>query len=243
MRVLLTPSEKAPEMRRNRTILRVGGGSFACALAGLVVGAAGAASPQLPTIPNPGVNPKRLVSGSVYRAHLFPLPLRVKIPAGAWVGAQWTSQTAKAPPAFGWVEFGQPPPNEAKGLLQIMTSYTKTTPVAATLQSLRMRGVGASYQPTRSVTVAGMHGSQFDGQVTGAKGHNFIPFTPPNQAGNSLPKDHFSMDKGEVFRITVLSIRGKTVVIAEENFGLPPAQFPDFLASADALLNSLRFTP
>jgi hypothetical protein len=227
-------------MKFSRSHSRTAAGATACALFGLIVVTANAAPPQLPTIPNPGVNPTRLVSGGVYGAQLFPLPLHVTIPAGAWVGAQWTSQNAKSPPSFGWAEFGQPPPNQAKGLIQIMTSYTKTPSVAATVQSLRTRGVGATFQPTRSVTVAGFHGSQFDGRVTGGGGHNFIPFTPPNQPGNSLPKDHFGMDKGEVFRITVLNIRGKTVVIAEENFGLPAEQFPDFLATADTLLNSLR---
>ena len=140
------------------------------------------------------------------------------------------------------VEFGQPPPNQAKGLIQIMTSYTKTPSVAATVRSLRTRGVGATYRSTARVTLAGFRGLQFEGQITGASGHNFIPFTLPNQPGNSLPRDHFSMDKGEVFRVTVLNIRGKSVVIAEENFGLPVDQFPDFLTTADALLSSLRFS-
>lgn len=204
------------------------------------MGGVSAASPQLPTIPNPGVNPRLLASGSIYRAHLFPLPIHVKIPAGVWVGAQWTSQKAKEPPAFGWVEFGQP---GAKGLIQIMTAYGKTPSVSATVRSLRTRGVGATYQSTKNVSVVGFRGSQFDGQITGAGGHNFIPFTPPNQPGNSLPKDHFGMDGGEVFRITVLNVRGKTTVIAEENFRLPPAQFADFVASGDMLLATLRFSP
>ena len=122
-----------------------------------------------------------------------------------------------------------------------MTSYTKTPSLAVTLRNLRTRGIGATYQPSEKVTVAGYHGSQFSGEVTGGGGHNFIPFTPPNQPGNSLPKDHFGMDKGEVFRITVLDVRDKIVVIAIENFGLPAAQFPDFLAETQPLLRSLRF--
>src|SRR3954451_6794155 len=100
---------------------RAAGGIAACALFGVTVAVANAAPPQLPTIPNPGVNPKRLVAGTAYGAHLFPLPLRVTIPDGIWVGAQWTSQNAKSAPSFGWVEFGQ-----AKALIQIMASYTRT---------------------------------------------------------------------------------------------------------------------
>ena len=178
---------------------------------------------QLPVIPNPGVNPKRLTSGSTYSARLLPLPVHLTIPTGVWAGAQWTSQTANAQPSFGWLEVGHPLGNKSAGLID-MTSYAKTPSAAATLQSLRTRGIGATYRPSVKVTVAGYSGFQFDGEVTG-RGHNFIPFTPANQPGNSLPKDHFGMDKGEVFRIIVLSVRGKTAVIVEENFGLPSRRF------------------
>src|SRR3954469_4839727 len=85
---------------RDVSLQRATVGAAPCAVLGFSVGGVSAAAPQLPTIPNPGVNPRLLGSGSVYRAHLFPLPIHVKIPAGVWVGAQWTSQKAKEPPAF-----------------------------------------------------------------------------------------------------------------------------------------------
>jgi hypothetical protein len=39
----------------------------------------------------------------------------------------------------------------------------------------------------------------------------------------------------------VLDVRGRTVVLALESFGLPAEQFPAFLMSANGLLASLRF--
>ena len=50
------------------------------------------------------------------------------------------------------------------------------------------------------------------------------------------------MDQGEVFRITAIDVRGKTALIVEENFGLPVDEFPNFLAEAETLLGSLRFS-
>ena len=46
---------------------------------------------------------------------------------------------------------------------------------------------------------------------------------------------------GEVFRIIVLAVRGKTVVVYVENAELPADQFPAFLPRADKLLNTLKF--
>ena len=143
----------------------------------------------------------------------------------------------------GWVEFGQPP-RIGKGLIQIMTSYTKTPSVAATVHSLRTRGVGARVLSVDSEgPVAGFRGLRLRRTNNWRKRTQLDSFHAADQPGNSLPRDHFSMDKGEVFRVTVLDIRGKSVVIAEETSVFPADQFPDFLATADALLSSLtRFS-
>ena len=46
---------------------------------------------------------------------------------------------------------------------------------------------------------------------------------------------------GDVFRVIVLDVRGKTVVVFVENAALPEERFPAFLEQATRLLESLRF--
>jgi hypothetical protein len=51
---------------------------------------------------------------------------------------------------------------------------------------------------------------------------------------------HF-LGQGEVFRVIVLNVRGKTVVVFVESGGLPAEQFPAFLTKADRILETVRF--
>ena len=81
---------------------------------------------------------------------------------------------------------------------------------------------------------------QFDGNVWGVFGHSFVPFTPKTRGAS--PSDSWHIDKGEAFRFVVLSVKGKTVVVFEESFGLAADQFPTFLMDANRVLASLRFT-
>jgi hypothetical protein len=67
----------------------------------------------------------------------------------------------------------------------------------------------------------------------------FVPFSP--KTGGASPPDHYRLDKGEVFRVIVLDVRGKRVVLSFENFALPAEQFPTFLSSANRLLKTLEF--
>ena len=71
-------------------------------------------------------------------------------------------------------------------------------------------------------------------------GHSFVPFTPKTHGAS--PSDSWHIDKGEAFRFVVLSVKGKTVVVFEESFGLAADQFPTFLRDANRVLASLRFT-
>jgi hypothetical protein len=190
-----------------------------------------------------------LQARATYEASLFPIALRVTLPSGGWAGAQWKSGDqyfrGGKPPNFGWVHFGRESAIGSRlGLISIMTAYGRTPSVAATVNVLRTRGHGATYEATTTVKVAGYSGIQFDGQITGAKnsdhiGHYFIPFSPKSNAAKYYPDEYGVL--GEVFRVTVLSVRGKTIVIYIENVDLPADQFPTFLNEADQLLNSLRF--
>ncbi len=182
-----------------------------------------------------------------YQASTFPLALRLTPPDGSWSGAQWKTGkgscgggTGRRPPYFGWVAVDQGSGSALpRGVIEIMTAYARTPLVATTLNALRTRGRGATYQATSQVKLAGFSGSQFDGQVVG-RNHLFFPFTPVTHAAVCHP-DAQEFSQGEAFRIIVLNVRGKTVVVELDSAALPPEQFPAFLAKADRILKSLRF--
>ena len=205
-----------------------------------------AATPQLPVnnLDTPAGKLIPLKSGVTYQASKLPLALRVTAPDASWLGAQWKSSargehSTKAP-FFGWAwlsnsfEDGAP-----QGLIVILASYTRAPSVATTVRNLRTVGYGASYGPTSPTSLAGFRGSQFDGKIVG-KSHTFIPFTAKQNIARYYGDASF-FDKGEVFRIVVLNVRHKTVVIYTTTATLPPADFPTFLAKAGMILKSLKF--
>jgi hypothetical protein len=177
------------------------------------------------------------------------LALRVTPPDARWLGAQWKSGTdyyrGGGPPHFGWVHVGRGTRTSApRGLISIMTAYRRTPSVAATVQVLRTRGRGATYGETTPVGLAGSHGLQFDGTITGTKnfdhiGHYFVPFSPRSHAAKYYPDEYGVY--GDVFRVLVLGVHGKTVVIFIENVALPSDRFPAFLVDANRILKSLKF--
>ncbi|HZQ64951.1 MAG TPA: hypothetical protein VFA66_06970 [Gaiellaceae bacterium] len=192
---------------------------------------------ELPRLPSNDVDARPLQAGGTFQATAFPLALRITTPDGSWLGGQGKIATQKRG-TFGWVEFLQRPAARPLGAISMIGSYDPTPSVAATVAQLRT-GVGATFQATRPARLAGFSGSQFDGQVTG-KHHVFVPFSPVTHAATFHP-DAYRFDAGEVFRIVVLSVRGRTVVLLLENVALPADQFPAFLDSAGKLLGSLRF--
>jgi hypothetical protein len=216
--------------------------------------AAAATAPKLPDMPDsylftqPGkVTPLR--NQITYGASRFPIALRLTPPEAGWSGAQWKGGSdyfaGGGPPNFGWVALARGAPTGIpRGLVTIMTAYARTPSVAKTVEVLRTRGRGATYQATSHVELAGFAGIQFDGQIVGAKspdhvGHFFVPFSPPSNAAKYYPDEYPVY--GDVFRVIVLDVRGKTVVVYLENVALPPDRFPAFLAKAEALLTSLGF--
>jgi hypothetical protein len=78
-----------------------------------------------------------------------------------------------------------------------------------------------------------------DGTILG-RSHIFVPFTPPAHNATFFP-DAFKLDHGELFRIIVLNVKGKTVVFFLEGATLPAEQFSAFLSSATRILGSFRF--
>lgn len=185
-----------------------------------------------------GDRPRPLQPGT-YAASIFPIALRITVPAG-WRGGQGQSkQLAKPSSSFGWVVLSQGTAARARGAITIVTAYGRTPSVAAVVAGLRSRGRGATYGPTTSVKIADFSGRQFDGNIAG-QAHVFVPFSPRLRTAAFYP-DAFAYDQGEAFRILALDLRGKTVVVFLESAALPAEQFPSFLASAHKILGSLRF--
>lgn len=188
-----------------------------------------------------------LKAGVAYQASSFPLPLRLSAPDASWVGAQ--NRTAShGRPAFGWVVVGHPPLASPRGLIAIESAFGATGSVATTIADLRYGRSslpqthlgGVEFGAPTAVKVAGYAGQQFDGQVWGKFGHTFLPFSP-HVRGPASPADANHLRAGEAFRFVVLDVRGKTVVLGLESFGLPAEQFPTFLVTASRLLKSLSF--
>jgi hypothetical protein len=241
----------------NRLALLICTGGITC-IAGVTGGGwpqpLAAASPQSTDLPisyifTPSGHLSPLRSDATYRASEFPIPIRLTPPAPGWSGVQWKSGTeyfhGGGPPNYGWIHLARGPATAVpQGLISIMTAYGRTPSVAATVNVLRTRGRGATYEAASPVTLAGFSGLQFDGQVVGAKnvdhvGHFFVPFSPRSHSAKYYPDEYPVY--GDAFHIAVLDVRGRTVVIYVENVALPSDRFPAFLQQADAILRSLRF--
>lgn len=192
----------------------------------------------------------RLSAQTTYRASQFPIEFRVTPPDGTWWSAQWKSGSnyfaGGAPPNFGWVHLAKTtgPTTPPAGMISIMAAYAHAPSVVATVQTLRTRGHGASYDAVSPAKIAGYSGEQFDGHITGAKnadhiGHYFIPFSAKSHAAKYYADEYGVY--GDVFRVIVLDVRGHTVVIYIDSGRLPAVQFATFLNQAKLILATVRF--
>jgi hypothetical protein len=209
-----------------------------------VAGVAAAAPPELATsnLNTPAGEMTALKARTVYQASSFPLGLHLTAPDATWAGSQWTTSSF-GKKTFAWVAVGHggtTPTTAPQGVVTVMTAIGPTPSVSATVARLRQGGSGITFQKTSAARVAGYRGTQFAGNVWGIFGHSFVPFTPTTHGAS--PSDSWHTDKDEAFRFIVLAVKGKTVVLFEESFGLPADQFPAFLTGANRMLASLRFT-
>jgi len=232
-------------------------------IASLAMAEAATSTPNLPQVPvsqllTSAGKLTRLHAGITYGASSLPIAVRLTPPDGSWAGAQWKSGRLPAeqaerlhirdeggPPHFGWPAVGHggtTPDALPRGVIVIMPAYARTPSVAATVDGLRTRGHGATYEPSVAVTIGGFSGIQFDGRRLPTASHLFVPFSPRSHAGGYFPsaRDAFGV-YGPVFRLIVLGVRGKTVVIYIDSVALAADEFPAFLAKADSILGSLRF--
>jgi hypothetical protein len=183
-----------------------------------------------------------LKQGVTYAASSVPVPLRLTAPDGSWAGSQWKT-TLRGKPAFGWVAVGHgataPSGVPLHGVVTIVVPYGASGGVTQTVKRLRTGGSGVTFEQTSAVRLAGYEGEQFDGNVWGKWGHVFIPFTAVTHGAS--PPDNHKLGKGEAFRVIVLDVRGRTVVVFLENADLPAEQFAGFLGDAGRLLKTLAF--
>jgi hypothetical protein len=199
---------------------------------------------------------KVLTRGVTYEASKFPLTIRVRPPDALWGGVQLHSGKFKfvqfhhlkagSVPLHGW------------GYMTLEASTGRTGSVAATIRKLHSTP-NLDVSPIEPVRVSGFSGKSFDATVVGGesgdKGVALTPFTAPRRCGWCTKTMHGeTLDNkfagiGQLFRIMVIGVRGKTVVIyLESSFDLssngghtPTETFPTFLPYAQKLLSTLTF--
>jgi hypothetical protein len=205
---------------------------------------------------------KPLQHGVSYQASAFPLTLRLRPPAGDWEGVQFESGR------FRFVQLHHlrtgNVPLHGVGYITIEAAAGSTPSAAATIRRLHATPhIDAS--SIRATRVARFAGQTFDATIVGtdrapvcrtvrcARGVSFAPFTPNQHCGfcNHTMKGETQDVKfggtGQSFRIIVISVRGKTVVIYLESIfaaqpKFPPAKiFPTFLPFAERMLSTLEF--
>jgi len=125
-------------------------------------------------------------------------------------------------------------------LISIETAFGPTPSVAAILRRLRSAGNVAFTGKPRRVSLAGFPGWELDGRVSGSSSQIFVPFSAKRDG--PTPPDTHILDRGESFRIVVLDVRGRRIVLFLESVRLGPNEFQAFLTKASHLLDeSLAF--
>jgi hypothetical protein len=207
-------------------------------------------------------NTKAVQRGVAYQANEFPIALRLRPPDDHWRGVQYTSG------AFRFVQLSHlrtgTTPLHGVGYLTIEAGTGSTPSAATVLRNLRATPHIAEGQ-TKPIRIAGFAGKAFDATIVGtdsppicktircAKGVSFAPFTTNRHCGfcnhtmHGQTQDVKFAGTGQRFRIIVIDVRGKTVVIYLESVfadqpTFPPAKiFPTFLPYAQQMLANLAF--
>ena len=246
-------------MRRLTLITIVVTGIAALTVAGAVLASAATAPADLYNNHDNG-DDHPLASGVTYRASLFPLAITVRPTDGLWRGSQWVEKnglvdgTQRTGGTYGYVQlhhtYGRDPNGKISswglGLLTIETAAAPTRSVQATMQRLRVRLGDVRAGAVTNVRVAGFSGLSYDGQLKNGAGsiHRFVPFSSSD--GSKPSTDSYKIEanygKGGPFKIIVLDVHGKTVVIYLDSFTNPAAKFPVFLGFADKLLSTMTLS-
>ena len=201
---------------------------------------------------------KPLTSGVGYRASLFPLPITIRATDELWEGAQdlHTSGIHEGEPrkggTFAFVILRHKYARDAKGKvtnwgrgrITIETGFAPSGSVEATMARLRGRLEDfRTVSDVSAVHIAGFRGLSYDGHLKdGARSfHRFVPFSSSDGSRPTTDsrKIFTNYGKGPAFRVTVLNVRGRTVVVYLDSETAPPEKFPGFLHFANRLLATL----
>jgi hypothetical protein len=168
-----------------------------------------------------------------YQASLFVPHVRITAPAAGWRGHQWVDH------AYDWFNVFR-----TTGGIVVVSAPSSTQSAATTLHLLETEradgtAVGITVQPQVAVTVGGFRGWRFDGVATGQYGHTFVPFSGHSRAARESAGDKRHYDHGKAFRIIVLDVRGKAVVLFLDSDA--PTIDLNFSQAAAKLLALLRF--
>lgn len=192
--------------------------------------------------------------GVTYRASLFPIEIRLHADGGLWEGNQYVrddgpdEDVVLAGGKTGYVSLLHKNARDAqgripvwtRGLITLETSFAPTRSMRATMARLRARLGDVEAGEVTPTRVGGFPGLQYDGRVTGTF-HRFVPFSASD--GSKPSTDSLRLFRYQQFRVIVLDVRGRAVVIyvqSAEDIS-KSASFPAFLPFADRMLASLRF--
>lgn len=191
--------------------------------------------------------------GTTYRAGLFPIEIRLRAGGGLWTGAQYVrvdgphQDVVLAGGRTGYVSLVHENARDAQGAVPVWTrglilieAASKPAPMRATMTRLRARLSDVEASTVTPTQVAGFPGLQYDGRVTGPY-HRFVPFSASD--GSTPSTDSLRLMRYQRFRVIVLGVRGRAVVIylqSAEDIS-KSAAFPAFLPYAGRMLASLRF--
>ena len=219
---------------------------------------------QSPSNPGPQGDHPHLRQGVTYGASAFPQPIALRSPDALWGGAQFESRRFRFVQLFHNHRAGDTP-FKGVGLITLESATGATPSVAVTVQHLRATpNIDAG--PTTATRIAGFSAQQFDITIVGTdnppacrnircpKGVSLVPFTANHHCGYCTQTMHGeTLDakyaaQGQLFRIIVFGVRGKTVVIYLEPLYNPNKgrftyanTFPTFLPYAQKMLAALRF--
>jgi hypothetical protein len=200
-----------------------------------------------------------LARGVTYGASLFPLGFEVRPTDGLWRGSQFVEKNGviegseRTGGTYAYVQLHHTYGHAANGkisswglgLLTIETGATPTRSVQATMQSLRTRLDDVDAGAVKKIRVAGYSGLSFDGRLKDGQeaSHRFVPFSSSD--GSTASTDSYKIEanygKGGAFRVIVIDVHGKTVVMYLDSFTAPAGKFPVFVGFADKILSTVTF--
>jgi len=200
-----------------------------------------------------------LALGKVYTANKFPVAVKIHTPGPQWEGGQLETGKYRF---IQLVHLHVPgtAPSTGFGYITLESGTTATPSVSKTVANVRATP-HLKTSPTKAITVAGRHASMFKATVTAndgpdTGGTSITPFTVNHHCGFCTGTTHGEIKglkvgaAGQLFRIIVLQVHGRTVVIYVESTYAsshakkhPPTQtFPTFLPYAQKMLAHISFS-